>query len=240
MRELRGAAGRAVLDRRRSSLLRAALADAICRSAPYRTFLRRGARSIARCCAIIAERRRAAAAERAPTSCRCCSRRATRRAAPMTDDELRDELITMLARRPRDDRDGAGVDVRADPAPARGRRAPGRELRWRAAARSHADAGAHAVPRRGDQGDAAPAADHPDGRCAADAADDRSPATSSPRARTCSPCIYLAHRRAGRLSRAGALPSRALPRRQGRSRTRGCRSAAASVAASAWRSRCTR
>ena len=63
--------------------------------------------------------------------------------SPMTDEELRDELITLLTRGTRDQRHRARVDVRAAAAHTAGARAPARGPRRRR------------LPRRGREGDPA-------------------------------------------------------------------------------------
>ena len=62
------------------------------------------------------------------------ARRATRTASALSDREVRDELVTLLARRPRDDRHRPGVDLR--PAAAPPARARARALRGRRRATS--------------------------------------------------------------------------------------------------------
>ena len=131
---------------------------------------------------------------------------------PMTDDQLRDEMLTLLV---------AGHETTATtlawtlhhllehPSGSRGC-AP-------RLARSARDGARQARPaRRGDQGDAAADADHPDGRRAARAADDdrrRRLAARVGRARV----IYLVHRRADLWPEPNELRSGAVRRQEGRS-----------------------
>ena len=138
----------------------------------------------------------------ATTCSRCCCSPATRTARPMTDAELRDELVTLLV---------AGHETTAtglawtfdlllhDP---RGARAP-------AAPRG---AGRRGLPRRGRQGVAAPAAGRPGvgAWCAASRSARRLPI---PPGIEINPSIVTIHRRADRYPEP-ALPARALPRRR--------------------------
>ena len=86
----------------------------------------------------------------------------------MTDAELRDELMTLLVGRPRDDRHLAGLGGRAPRAPPRRPGAPG---------------GRPGLRRRGGQGDPAPAAGRRRSSCASCSSRSRSAATSCRRAR---------------------------------------------------------
>ena len=147
--------------------------------------------------------------------------------SPMTDTELRDELMTLLTAGPRDDGDRTGVGVRAAAADAARARAPDELARRRR------------VPGRRGEGDAARTAGGGRRRAQAHARDrDRRLAAARRHAgaagdRGDAPA-------AGPVRRARGVQARALPRRRAPSRTPGSRSAAACGAASARRSRRSR
>ena len=175
-----------------------------------------------RCCC---RRSPSAAGHPARTSARCSSRRASRTAPAWSDVEIRDQLMTLLRRRPRDDRHRPGVDARpAHPPPGHARRGPHRR---------------RDVPARGRRRVPAPAPGRPARR---------PPARRRPRGRR--PHAPRGHRRHAvdvarphpprRVSRALRVQARALPRQAARRPTPGSRSAAACGAASARRSRSSR
>ena len=125
--------------------------------------------------------------------------------SPMSDEELRDELVTVHRRRPRDDRDRPGLGDGADPADPAGARAAARLGRRRRGRLS----------RRDDQGDAAGAAGDRRRRAEADGAG------ADRRLRGAGRAVPDGGDRRDPLSRgpvprSAAVPPGALPRRQAR------------------------
>ena len=127
--------------------------------------------------------------DREPSATTCCSMLLAARdedGRPLTDAELRDELMTLLRRRPRDHGHRARLDARAPDPPPGGARA---------AARRGARRRRRRLPRRRDQGDAAPAAGRPGGGRAGCRSRWSSAAAMLPAGVHIAPSIYLLHRR---------------------------------------------